>query len=136
MATRSIQQPRFSLKNLLGNTPLSRRRALWGLALIAPNTLGLLFFFGIPVVLSFVTSFHEWNGIKPPIFIGLQNFQTLLNDPKFWQALGTTVKLVLFTVPVGTLLSLGVAILLNQRLAGRNLFRTIYFLPVVTSTVA
>lgn len=136
MATQRIQEPKFSFKNILGKTPLSRRRALWGLALIAPNTLGLLFFFGIPVVLSFITAFHEWNGIKAPIFTGLTNFQTLFADARFWQALGTTLKLVLFTVPVGTLLSLGVAILLNQKLHGRNIFRTIYFLPVVTSTVA
>ena len=44
-----------SSSNLFGRTPLSRRRALWGLALVAPNTLGLLFFFGIPVLLSFYT---------------------------------------------------------------------------------
>jgi multiple sugar transport system permease protein len=136
MATRTAPQSTWSPKYVLGRTPLSRRRALWGLALVAPNTLGLLFFFGIPVVLSFVTAFHEWNGIKLPIFIGLENFQNLLNDPKFWQVLGNTLKLVLFTVPVGTLLSLGAAILLNQRLHGRSFFRTIYFLPVVTSTVA
>lgn len=125
-----------SAKNILGPTPLSRRRALWGLALIAPNTLGLLFFFGIPVLLSLFTSFHQWNGIKPPIFTGLENFGHLLNDPKFWQALGNTLKLLAVVVPIGTVLSLSVAILLNQRLRGRSIFRTIYFLPVVTSTVA
>jgi multiple sugar transport system permease protein len=136
MATRTASQPNWSPKYILGRTPLSRRRALWGLALVAPNTLGLLFFFGIPVILSFATAFHEWNGIKAPVFVGAGNFERLLSDKNFWQALGVTLKLVLFTVPIGTLLSLGVAILLNQRLRGRNLFRTIYFLPVVTSTVA
>ena len=125
-----------SPKYILGATPLSRRRALWGLALIAPNTLGLLFFFGIPVLLSLFTAFQQWNGIKPPVFIGLENFQRLLSDPKFWQALGNTLKLLLVVVPIGTVFSLSVAILLNQKLAGRSIFRTIYFLPVVTSTVA
>ena len=125
-----------SAKNILGRTPLARRRALWGLALIAPNTLGLLFFFGIPVILSFITAFHQWNGIKPPVFTGLDNFQKLLADPNFWQALGVTVKLLLFTVPIGTVLALGVAVLLNQKLRARAFFRAIYFLPVITSTVA
>ncbi len=125
-----------SLSNLLGETPLARRKALWGLALIAPNTLGLLFFFGIPVLLSFFTAFQEWNGIRPPEFVALDNFARLLSDRKFWQALGVTLKLMMFTVPIGTLLALGIAILLNQRLRGRSVFRTIYFLPVVTSTVA
>src|SRR4029079_11217485 len=97
MATQTAPQSNWSPKYILGRTPLSRRRALWGLALVAPNTLGLLIFFGIPVILSFVTAFHEWNGIKPPVFTGLGNFERLLNDPKFWQALGNTLKLVLIT---------------------------------------
>ncbi len=125
-----------SVVNILGRTPLTRRRALWGLALIAPNTLGLLFFFGIPVLLSFFTSLQQWNGIKPPVFIGLDNFTRLLSDPLFWQALGNTLKVLAVTVPVGTLLALGVAVMLNQKLRARSFFRTIYFLPVVTSTVA
>jgi multiple sugar transport system permease protein len=125
-----------SILTILGQTPLARRRALWGIALILPNTLGLLFFFGIPVLSAFATSLQEWNALKPPQFVGLANFQRLAADPSFWQALGNTVKLMVLSVPVGVTLALGVAILLNQRIAGRNLFRTIYFLPVVTSTVA
>ncbi len=124
------------LINILGKTPRARRQALWGLALVAPNTLGLLFFFGIPVLLSFWTAFQKWNGIKPPEFVALANFQRLLTDPDFWQALGNTLKVLAVTIPVGTVLSLSVAILLNQKLRGRSVFRTIYFLPVVTSTVA
>ncbi|MEP7290653.1 MAG: sugar ABC transporter permease, partial [Chloroflexota bacterium] len=72
----------------------------------------------------------------PPEFIALDNFTRLLGDRNFWLALGTTIKLMLFVVPLGTALALGAAILLNQRLHGRGIFRTIYFLPVVTSTVA
>jgi multiple sugar transport system permease protein len=121
---------------IFGRTPLARRRAYWGMALVAPNVLGLMFFFGIPVLVAFVTSLQEWNGIKEPLFVGLDNFVRLFNDPGFWQALGNTLKLLLFTVPPEVVLSLSVAMLLNQRLAGRNVFRTIYFLPVVTSTVA
>jgi multiple sugar transport system permease protein len=122
--------------NLFGRTPLTRRRAFWGLALVAPNTLGLMIFFGIPVLLAFRTSLVEWNGIRPPVDVGLANFQELVHDPAFWQALGNTIKLLILTVPLGMILSLGIAVLLNQRLQGRSIFRTIYFLPVVTSTVA
>ncbi len=122
--------------NLFGHTPLARRRALWGIALILPNTLGLFFFFGIPVLSSFLTSLQKWNALQPATFIGLDNFRRLLTDDGFWQALGNTLKLMGFAVPLGVVLALGVAVLLNQRLPGRNLFRTIYFLPVVTSTVA
>jgi multiple sugar transport system permease protein len=127
---------RSAVLSLLGPTPLSRRKALWGLALIAPNTLGLLFFFGLPVLMAFRISLQTWNGIKPPQFVGLDNFQLLLNDPKFEQALTNTFKLIGLTVPLELVLALGVAILLNQPLRGRSILRTIYFLPVITSTVA
>ncbi len=127
---------RSPLLTLLGPTPLSRRKALWGLALVAPNVLGLLFFFGLPVLMAFWTSLQDWNGIKPPRYIALDNFQTLLDDPKFEQALYNTVKLTGLTVPLELVLALGVAILLNQPLRGRSILRTLYFLPVITSTVA
>ena len=122
--------------NYFGETPRARRKAFWGIALILPNTLGLFFFFGIPVLIAFATSVHEWNAIRPPEFLGLENFQDLVNDDDFWQALGNTLKLLLFTVPIEMLLALGIALLLNQRLRFLGLFRTVYFLPVVTSTVA
>ena len=122
--------------NFLGPTPLSRRRALWGMALIAPNTLGLLFFFGIPVLIAFWTSFQQWNALKPPVYIGLENFERLVDDQMFHTALTNTLKLLGLTVPLEIVLAMGVAVLLNQPLAGRSLLRTAYFLPVVTSTVA
>jgi multiple sugar transport system permease protein len=123
--------------NILGTTPRARRRALWGIALILPNTLGLFVFFGIPVLMSFNTSLQEWNGIRPAVYIGLDNFERMASDPRFWNALTNTIQLLLMIVPIEMLLALGVALLLNQqRLKGRAVFRTIYFLPVVTSTVA
>jgi len=123
--------------NLLGTTPRARRRALWGIALILPNTIGLFVFFGIPVLMSFNTSLQEWNGIRPAVYIGLDNFERLASDTRFWNALSNTLQLLLMIVPLEMLLALGVALLLNQqRLKGRAVFRTIYFLPVVTSTVA
>lgn len=106
------------------------------MALVAPNVLGLLFFFGIPVLMAFATSLQQWNALKPPVFVGLDNFTRLLADPAFWQALFNTVKLLAMIVWAEITFSLLVAVLLNQKLRGRALFRTVYFLPVVTSTVA
>ena len=125
-----------ALLNIFGHTPLARRKAFWGLALIAPNTIGLLVFFGIPVLIAFGLSFFQWNGIRAPEFVGLNNFARILRDPLFGRALGNTLTLVLLVVPLNMGLALGAAIPLNQRLPFRNVFRTIYFLPVVTSTVA
>ncbi|MBE0704221.1 MAG: sugar ABC transporter permease [Afipia sp.] len=135
--TLSKQRPSAPLiLRWFGETPLARRRAFWGIALVAPNVIGLLLFFGIPVLIAFATSLHEWNGIRPPVFSGLGNFQRLLEDSDFWQALRVTFTLLFLSVPIGITLSLGVAVLLNQNLRVRTVFRTIYFLPVVTSTVA
>lgn len=125
-----------SILNWLGPTPLSRRKALWGMALVAPNVLGLMFFFGIPVLMAFGTSFNEWNGIKPPRFIAVDNFERMLYDDSFQQALTNTFKLIALVVPAEIGLALGVALLLNLPLHGRGVLRALYFLPVVTSTVA
>jgi len=125
-----------SILNWLGPTPLSRRKALWGMALVAPNVLGLMFFFGIPVLMAFGTSFNEWNGIKPPRFIAVDNFERMLYDDSFQQALTNTFKLIALVVPAEILLALGVALLLNLPLHGRGVLRALYFLPVITSTVA
>jgi len=125
-----------SILNWLGPTPLSRRKALWGMALVAPNVLGLMFFFGIPVLMAFGTSFNEWNGIKPPRFIAVDNFERMLYDDSFQQALTNTFKLIALVVPAEIGLALGVALLLNLPLHGRGVLRALYFLPVITSTVA
>lgn len=125
-----------AILNWLGPTPLSRRKALWGMALVAPNVLGLMFFFGLPVLMAFGTSFNEWNAIRPPRFVGLDNFERLLYEDSFEQALTNTFKLIALVVPAEILLALGVALLLNLPLRGRGVLRALYFLPVVTSTVA
>jgi multiple sugar transport system permease protein len=122
--------------NLFGHTPLARRKALWGIAFILPNTLGLFIFYGIPVLIAFVLSLYRWNVFRPPQLIGLGNFQTLIGDPLFWKAAGVSVKLFFLVVPAEIVLSLCVAVLLNQPLRGRSIWRTAYFLPVVTSTAA
>lgn len=109
---------------------------MWGMVLVAPNVLGLMFFFGVPVLMAFWTSFLHWNGIKPPEFAGLDNFQRLYDDSNFHQAFGNTLKLLALTVPAEIVLALLIAVLLNQPLRGRSLLRAAYFMPVVTSTVA
>lgn len=124
------------LKNHPWKTPLARRKALWGLALIAPNTIGLFYFFGYPILQSFITAFYDWNAFKPRKFVGFENFIELYSDPIFRQSLQNTFQLLLLVVPVEMMLALGVAMLLNQKLKGQLIFRTAYFLPVVTSTVA
>jgi multiple sugar transport system permease protein len=89
-----------------------------------------------PVLGGFAISFFRWDIITPPEFIGTGNYQTLVGDPLFWQALRNTLFYVIGAIPPAIVISLVLALALNQPLRGRTIFRTAYFLPVVSSTVA
>ena len=88
------------------------------MALVAPNVLGLMFFFGLPVLMAFFTSFQQWNALTPPQFIGFDNFTRLADDPAFRQAFGNTLKLLALIIPGEVILALAVAVMLNQPLRG------------------
>jgi len=90
----------------------------------------------VPIVMSFVISFFEWTLKGTGRFIGLENYTALFSDAEFWQSIGNTVWLVLFVVPLSLILSLLFAVFLNQIKFLRGMFRTVYFLPYVTSMVA
>lgn len=110
--------------------------APWAHLLLLPTYVGL---FGLvlgPVIAGFVLSFFRWNIISDPVFIGWGNYRELSQDDQFWQALRNTVYYVVGTIPPAVAISLALALALNQPLRGRALFRTTYFLPVVSSTVA
>ncbi|HEV2126087.1 MAG TPA: sugar ABC transporter permease [Chloroflexota bacterium] len=117
-------------------TPLRRIEALWALFFISPALLGLLAFTIIPVIASLLLSFVNWNMIREPEFIGLDNYAHALSDATFWKVMFNTTYYTLGTVPTGIALSLALAVMLNQKLRGVTFLRTLYFLPVVSSTVA
>jgi multiple sugar transport system permease protein len=90
----------------------------------------------IPIVLTFIVSFFEWTINGAGKFIGFENYTHLVKDPDFWTSLVNTFYLVIFVVPLSIILSLFFAALLNQVKYLKGFFRTIYFLPFVTSLVA
>ena len=103
---------------------------------ISPFYLIFLAFGLLPIVFSLVVSLYDWRGTTPASFIGLANYQVLLHDPAFAKALWNTVIVWVGSVPPMILLALLFAVWLNsQRVRFRVFFRTIYFLPVVTSLV-
>nr|BFD87185.1 sugar ABC transporter permease [Streptomyces sp. Xyl84] len=108
----------------------------WGYLLIAPAGLGLAVFYLWPVVQTVYYSFTEWGAFGGTTWIGLSNYRTLVDDPEFWQSLGNTgiyTGLVLLSIP----LSMVLAVLLNLKgLTGTGVYRTLYFLPVVTMPAA
>ncbi len=101
-----------------------------------PYILFFLAFVAYPLVFSFILMFHRWNLVSPMEWIGLKNFDRLFQDPLFYRSLTNTLFFLLIHIPLQIVVALAFALLLNQRITGRGLFRGIYFLPVVVSGVA
>jgi len=117
---------------------MARRRALLGYLFILPSLLGVLVFTAGPVIASFGLSLYQWNIIDPPTFIGLDNYERLANDTRVLQSFVTTGQFVVLAVSlqlvVSLLLAMGVQSLKQTGL--RYVFRTAYFLPLLTSAAS
>ncbi|WP_226984164.1 carbohydrate ABC transporter permease [Halothermothrix orenii] len=93
-----------------------------------------LFFIFFPIVDSFRLSFYEWSIISPEkTYLGLQNYNEMFSDWRFWNSLRNTAYYAIGYVPVGVSLSLILALLVNTKIKGRNFFRMTYFLPAIAS---
>ena len=103
---------------------------------LAPWLIGILAFVVGPMLFSFGLSFFESDLLTRNYFVGTKNYQELLSDPLFWQSLKVTFLYAFTSVPLGAAVSLLIALLLNQKIAGLGVWRTIYYLPTVISGVA
>jgi multiple sugar transport system permease protein len=103
---------------------------------LSPWLFGLAVFWLIPIIASALLSLSEWNIIQDPNFLGLQNYREMLDDRTFWVSLGVTLKFMVLSVPLYLVCGLLLSLLLNLKIRGINLFRTILFLPSVLSGVA
>jgi len=112
------------------------RAGLPGYALVAPAVVVTVVFFLVPMVISGYWSLTDYNGIKPPVFVGLDNYAALLGDPRFLRTVQNTVFFVVMGMGIGPLLGLGSAILLNESVHLRAFFRTAFFLPTMVALVA
>lgn len=126
-----MRQARTSLRSL------RRREAWFGYLFAAPWLLG---FFGLtlgPMLASLVLSFSDYTLVAPPHAVGLTNYDQLFrHDALFWTSIGNTLYYTVFTVPLSLVVALFLALLLNQPVRGVRVFRTIFYLPAVTSSVA
>jgi multiple sugar transport system permease protein len=114
------------------------REALVGFAFISPWILGFLLFTLGPMLVSLYLSFTRYNIVQAPRWVGLENFVTAFTgaDRLFYSSIGRTAYFAALVVPLGILASLGLAVLLNRRLRGTTLFRTVFFLPTLTPIAA
>lgn len=116
----------------------NRRRVLWAYLFLLPAIIFFIVLFIIPVLRALQYSFYDWPlGVPEKTFIGLDNYRRLFtDDPIFLTAVWNTIRFTVGTLVITIALALGVALILNQGLKALGLFRTIYFIPVVSSLVA
>ncbi|WP_045234848.1 carbohydrate ABC transporter permease [Deinococcus pimensis] len=112
-------------------------RAAWSYVLLAPAVALVALFVIYPLIASYPYTLYHWNGVgTPDQYVGLRNFTDVARDPFFWSAFKHTFAYVAMVVPLQLLLSLILALVLNNpALRGRNLYRALYFTPAVTSTL-
>jgi len=116
----------------------SRSNERAGYLFILPSFAHLLLFLLIPLIFSFLLSFRDWSrpSITDAPYIGLENYQFLLTDRRFWHAMLNSAYYTVLAVPLGMAISLGIALIMNQKLKGVAFFRTLFFMPVISSWVA
>ncbi len=112
------------------------KRDLVAYSFIAPNFIGFCVFTLIPIVFAFALAFMKWDGSNPIQLAGFDNFKRLTSDTFFIAALKNTIIYCIGTVPLTMIASLALAIVLNQKVKGRGIFRTLAFFPYVASLVA
>ena len=115
---------------------LKRQKLVLGAIFLGVPLAWLTVFVIVPLCLVFYLSFTTYDIIRAPRWIGLGNFEDLLDDPLFGTALKNTLAYTAATVPLGIVLSLGLALLINRRLPGAAFFRTVFYAPVMAPIVA
>ncbi|MGH2534828.1 MAG: carbohydrate ABC transporter permease [Thermomicrobiales bacterium] len=126
-ATAATRTPRMTV---------ARREAIAGYLFIAPWLIGFLVLLVGPIIASFYYSLTDYQIVQAPTFIGLDNYRRMLDDDLVWQALKVTSIYVAVSTPLVLVLSFGVAVLMNQKVRGVGVWRTIFYLPNLIPLVA
>ena len=103
---------------------------------LLPWILGFLILLLFPILASIFLSFTKWNLMNPPVWVGLENFQDMIKDRDFYNSMGVTLKYILISVPIYSVTALGLSLLLNQKLKGIYVFRSVMFMPSVIAGTA
>jgi multiple sugar transport system permease protein len=116
---------------------MRRREARAGLLFVLPWLVSLLVFTAYPVLATFYLSFTDYSVLQPPSWVGLANYREMfVRDPAVWAAARNSAVYALLSVPIGLVLSLGLALVLNMRATGIGLYRTLFYLPSLVPPVA
>ncbi len=115
---------------------LARQEALWFYVFVSPWLVGFVLWVAGPMLASLYLSFTSYQITEPPNWVGLGNYERLFADPLFWQSLKVTAYFTFLSVPLSVACAVVVAMLLNQPIPFLSAWRTIYYLPSITSVVA
>ncbi len=125
------------LKQKYKMTKGERQEFFWGWGFILPSILGLIILNIFPIFQTIYQSFFKTGSFgRGNVFVGTENYERLLSDPKILSATWNTFKYALLEVPVSIFAALVLAVMLNQKIAGKSLFRAIYFIPMVAAPAA
>ena len=114
----------------------ARKEERAGFLFAAPWLIGVVLLLIGPIIASGILSLTNWNLISSPRWVGLDNYRTMIASDSFWQSIKVTLFYTLLAIPIYQVAGLALALLLNQRVKGMYLFRTVLFLPAVLSGVA
>lgn len=120
----------------VGRRQRERMRTVRGLLFSSPFWLGILLFTAFPMLASIYFSFCHYNALEAPVFRGLGNYIDMWKDPALLKALRNTILYAVLAIPLNTLLGLMVALLLNQKVKGLSIWRSLYYLPAIVPAVA
>jgi multiple sugar transport system permease protein len=117
-------------------TARERKNFLTGLGFAGPWLIGMTVLIGLPMCMTIWFSFCDYSVLKEAAFVGADNYIELAHDQVFWKSLWNTIFFAAIALPLGTILSMALALLLNQKIIARPVFRTIFFLPSLVPLVA
>jgi multiple sugar transport system permease protein len=118
-------------------TKLKKQENYIGYLFASPWLIGLIVLGIFPIFMSLYFSFTNYNMISAPTWVGFTNYRILFtNDDLFWKSLGNTVYHVMIAVPLGIIVGIALALLLNSKVKGMSIYRTMFYLPNVVSVVA
>lgn len=113
----------------------SYQQKLFPYLMLLPTLVIFCVYLFFPALSGFWYSLQDWDGINDPIFIGLENYVTLLQDEDFWESMLRTLFYTVVSVPLVYVVSLGFALLITQPIRGRSVFRAIMYWPVMISSI-
>ncbi|RIK40433.1 MAG: ABC transporter permease [Chloroflexi bacterium] len=135
MATTTFSAP--AVDRLRMQRRRTRRQLLKGLFFISPWIIGFCAFSLYPILASFYYSLTSYTVLRAPRFIGLSNYQTMFfEDNLFWVSLYNTIYYTIGAVGLGTVAAIAMALMLNMKISGQAIYRTIFYLPSITPVVA